>query len=244
MPVSRIWRMRRKSSSTSCAGSAAVGSSRIDDPAAFLPPGDGAHDGDGGALRRRRVRERLVRVEGESEAREQLRGDLRLAAPVDPAEGSPLEPDDESDVVGRSEFRNDPELLVDEAQALALGILRVSELELLAVDPDLRARIGGVHAGERLDERRLAAAVVAEQRVHAPGGDFEVDVPDRAHPGKVFDRPRTRSAICGCSPLLADIAPSLPLGFLHKHGPLARVPLDGGLHSSPSLMPRHYQRVR
>ena len=49
----------------------------------------------------------------------------------------------------------------------------------LAVDQDL-ALAGLVHAGQDLDQRRLAGAIVAEQAMHLAGIDLDVDVLQRA----------------------------------------------------------------
>ena len=46
------------------------------------------------------------------------------------------------------------------------------------------AAVGGVHAGDDLDQRRLAGAVLAEERVHLAGEDVEVDVLEHADAGE------------------------------------------------------------
>ena len=43
------------------------------------------------------------------------------------------------------------------------------------------AAVGRLHAGDRLDQRRLARAVVAEQADDLAGADLEVDVLQRLH---------------------------------------------------------------
>ena len=48
----------------------------------------------------------------------------------------------------------------------------------LAVDRDL-ARVGGLHAGDRLDQRRLAGAVVADEGDDLAGIELEVGVDER-----------------------------------------------------------------
>ena len=55
--------------------------------------------------------------------------------------------------------------LVDRLDAVAACVAGRADLDLLAVDEDLAA-VGVVGAGEHLDQRRLAGAVVAEQADH------------------------------------------------------------------------------
>ena len=54
---------------------------------------------------------------------------------------------------------------------------------VLAVQAD-GAGVGLVEAGDDLDQRRLAGAVLAEQRMHLAGADVEADPVQRAHAGK------------------------------------------------------------
>ena len=53
-------------------------------------------------------------------------------------------------------------------------------LDRLALEEDLAA-VGGMRAGDALDERRLARAVVADERHHLAAADLEVDVGERLH---------------------------------------------------------------
>ena len=55
-----------------------------------------------------------------------------------------------------------------------------SDLTGCAGDADL-ALVGGIDAGEHLDQRRLAGAVVAEQPEHLAGGEVDVDLLDGVH---------------------------------------------------------------
>jgi len=54
------------------------------------------------------------------------------------------------------------------------------DVHLLALEQD-PAAVGGVGAGDALDEGRLAGAVVADKRHHLAGTDLEVDVVQRLH---------------------------------------------------------------
>ena len=69
------------------------------------------------------------------------------------------------------------------------------KLDLAAVDPD-RARVRPVDAGDDLDQRRLAGAVLAQKRMHLAGMDVEADIVQRPHAGKrlaqAFDRQHRR----------------------------------------------------
>ena len=53
------------------------------------------------------------------------------------------------------------------------------------VDEDL-ALVGLVRAGEDLDQRGLAGAVLAEQAVHLAGADLEVDAVERSGAGELL----------------------------------------------------------
>ena len=46
--------------------------------------------------------------------------------------------------------------------------------------------VGSVHAGERLDERRLARAVLAEHAVDLAGPNVQVDAAQRLHAGEAL----------------------------------------------------------
>ena len=68
----------------------------------------------------------------------------------------------EEDVGRRVDVVGQRERLVDALDVECLGVARVADHLRLAVDQDL-AGVGGVRAGERADERRLAGAVAADQ---------------------------------------------------------------------------------
>ena len=85
-----------------------------------------------------------------------------------------------------------------------------------AVEADL-AGIGGVDAGEDLDQRRLAGAVLAEQRMHLAAPDVEVDVVERQRAGEALgqaaDMARSGGCACrgaGCSSIASAMARSRP----------------------------------
>ncbi len=72
-------------------------------------------------------------------------------------------------------FAAEVDLLVHGADPCRLGLRRVVDLERLAAEEDL-AGVDAVDAGQRLDQRRLAGAVLAEQGVHLAGEQPERDV--------------------------------------------------------------------
>jgi hypothetical protein len=77
------------------------------------------------------------------------------------------------------------ELLVDHSDTGGDGVGRVVEKHVLPVDTEM-AGAGRMRAAERFEQRALARAVFAEQRVHAAGADGKAHVLQRAHPGIRF----------------------------------------------------------
>ena len=86
-------------------------------------------------------------------------------------------------VLGDGQLREQQQLLEDRGDAAALGVMRVREANDIAVQAD-GALVGLVEAGDDLDQRRLAGAVLAEQGMHLAGADIEADPVQRAHAGK------------------------------------------------------------
>ena len=67
------------------------------------------------------------------------------------------------------------EILIDDLDAKLGGVLRPVDAHRLVFEVDL-ALIDGMDPGDTLDQRRLAGAVVADERHHLAGADLEVDV--------------------------------------------------------------------
>ena len=111
------------------------------------------------------------RVERHPEETEQLGGAGAQGAPVDQPEPTRLAAD--QDVRRDVHLREQRQLLRHTGDAELLGAVRCQGAELLAAHLDA-ADVGGDHAGEDLDERRLAGAVLAEQGEHLAGADREV----------------------------------------------------------------------
>ena len=104
-----------------------------------------------------------VRVEPDAELLEQLGGLAPHPSPVDSSEA--LERlDADEDVLGDAQVGEERRLLEDDRDAGGLRLLGVVEDRLLAVDQE-SAGVGAVHAGEDLDERGLAGAVLADEAV-------------------------------------------------------------------------------
>ena len=82
------------------------------------------------------------------------------AAPVEQAVAAVFAA--EKDVLGHRAERNEVDFLVDGADAPTLGVLRRREVDGLAAEDD-RARVAAIGAGQHLDHRRLAGAVLADE---------------------------------------------------------------------------------
>ena len=65
------------------------------------------------------------------------------------------------DILGRSQFRNQVQFLVNDRDAGALGVLNAREANRRALDPDL-AVVVDVDAGQDLHQGRFACAVLAQ----------------------------------------------------------------------------------
>ena len=94
----------------------------------------------------------------------------------------------EHDVLGDRHHRDQHEVLVHHADAVLDRGLRRAELGRLAVDQDL-ALVRPVEAVEDVHQRRLAGAVLAEQRVHLALAQVEVDAVVRDDAGEALRDP-------------------------------------------------------
>ena len=81
----------------------------------------------------------------------------------------------QAEVVRDAHALDQPEVLMHEAQAGGPSSGRGAEREGLPGDLGFGAGVGLVVAGEDLDESRLAAAVLSDQRVDLARGDLEID---------------------------------------------------------------------
>ena len=83
--------------------------------------------------------------------------------PVDAATGAERLAAHE-DVLGDRQVGEERRLLVDDRDARGLGLRGRAEVDRLAVEQQLAA-VAAVHAGDDLDQRRLAGAVLADEGV-------------------------------------------------------------------------------
>ena len=84
----------------------------------------------------------------------------------------------EEEVAVDRQHRDDRQVLVDGGNAAIEGVARRAEGDRLAVQADFSG-VGREHAGEDLDQRRLAGAVVAEQAGHLAGVHGQRDARQR-----------------------------------------------------------------
>jgi hypothetical protein len=92
----------------------------------------------------------------------------------------------QEDVLGDVAVRQQVELLVDDADARALGLERMRERHLLAEELDL-ALVGRVGAAQDFHERRLAGAVLADQGVDLAYLAGEVDAGEGGDGAEALD---------------------------------------------------------
>ena len=177
---------------------------------ALAPP---AHHGEHslGQVRRQGggdlVEEQQLRVErqgaGEVEhAQERQRHVAHLLAEVEavevhlgevPAHGADVGAG-EAQVLGDGEIADHRRVLEHRGESAATGVAGTAQGGRLAVDAD-RAGVGAQHAGEDLDERRLAGAVGAEQGVDLAGGDRRGRRRARRRPCRTSWRRRPSAAV-------------------------------------------------
>ena len=133
------------------------------------------------------VGDQRVGVDLELEARREL---------ADPVRGRGLVEQDpgarrlvrEHDVLGDGHHRDQHEVLVHHPDPAVDRVLRRLERDRLAVQQDL-ALVGLVEPVEDVHQRRLAGAVLAEQRVHLAAPQVEIDVVVRDDPRKPLRDP-------------------------------------------------------
>ena len=118
--------------------------------------------------------DRGARVDGELEGLRQV-ANAPLGSGLVEEDAFAPRLDAEHDVLGHGHDRNEHEVLMDHADPGFDRVLGGRELGALALEQDL-ARVGLVQAVEDVHQRRLAGAVLAEQRVHFAARQLEVDV--------------------------------------------------------------------
>ena len=112
-------------------------------------------------------------IDVEAERPRQLAHALARGVVVEKALVARLDP--EHDVLGDRHHRDEHEVLVHHADPALDRVLRRAEGDALAVEEDL-ALVGLREPVEDVHQRRLAGAVLAEQRVHLAAAEVEIDV--------------------------------------------------------------------
>ena len=126
-----------------------MGSSSTSTPPPESQPCSAAGDGDDRALDRRGLGQRLGDVEVDGERSDEPAGHAGLLLPPDASEAGAGEPAVQGQVVDRVQLEDEPQVLVDEAQAGGVAVPSVPELadlHGLAVEDDLGAGVGVVVA--------------------------------------------------------------------------------------------------
>ena len=94
----------------------------------------------------------------------------------------------EEHVLGRGQIVAERQILVDDLDALGARVDRLVEVLDRALEPDLALARRKV-AGDDLDQRRLAGAVVAHQPQHLAGLEVELDALERLDRAEVLGDP-------------------------------------------------------
>ena len=129
-----------------------------------------------GALTHREASDRHANIDVVAEGHE---GFVRRRALLLPADGLRDAGDvalTDREVVDDVEVADESEILVHEAKADRFTRGRIGEREFLAIDGHLGAGLWFVEPGEDLDEGRLAAAVLPDQRAHLARRDVNAHV--------------------------------------------------------------------
>ncbi len=129
-------------------------------------------------VRDREVADRAPRVDVEPEPVEEVARAAVHAGPGDDGGQLPHE-----DVLGHRKIGGERRLLVDDRDAARCRDPRVVALLRLAADQDL-AGVARDLAGQDAHQRRLAGAILAEQRMDLAGLDVEVDGLQGPHPSE------------------------------------------------------------
>ena len=138
-------------------------------------------------LGRRKRRNRRIGIEIAAHDRERLGGGVLDSRPRYEADPRPRIAGLNRDVLGDRHPLDEPQILVDEGdrQRIRSGADRLSGIEDLA-------GVGFVHPRQDFDQRRLAGAVLSQERVDLAATDVEVDMIERKRPGEALDKPGHR----------------------------------------------------
>ena len=120
------------------------------------------------------LRGQRARIDVDLELAQDLAGPAMHVAPMHEHAAAAVH----EDVLRDAEVGEHQRLLVDARDAERLGVSRVAQLHGATIDVD-GARIGSVQAGDDLDQRRLAGAVLPDQGVHLAGMEVDRDPSQR-----------------------------------------------------------------
>ena len=139
---------------------------------------EGGGDPDQHPIADRQFRDDRLRVDMLDAQRGKRRMSARVERPpIDKPEAARIDAA-EKDVLGHAEAWDDVQFLMDEPEAAPMRLLRAAERSFRAFDPDLAA-VRGDRAGEDLDQRALAGAVLAHKGERLSGRELERSVPQR-----------------------------------------------------------------
>ena len=132
----------------------------------------------------RKLGDRLIDVDLDADGFEPGAGRTPHRRPVENARARELPPEEQ--VGGDVEARHEVELLEDGGDARRLRGARVGEAHGHAVDPHF-AGVGFDDPGKNVHQRRLARAVLPEQRMNFSRAQIEVHAPERLDAAKALD---------------------------------------------------------
>ena len=152
-------------------------------------------DRDERALGGRQGRDRGVGIEIAAHDRERLGGGAFHSRPRYEAGPRPRIAGLNRDVLGDRHPLDEPQILMDEGDRQRIR----SRTDRLSGKEDV-AGVGLVDPRQDFDQRRLARAVLSQERVDFSATDVEVDMIERKRPGEALDEPghreqRRRSAV-------------------------------------------------
>ncbi len=133
------------------------------------------------------IAERCADVDGEPEAAQESG-----CVPAHDAVAHQPEPrrlSAKEQVFGNVEIGKEIDLLIDGGNARFHCLLGIARHDFHAIEPD-GAGIALNDPGDSLDQRRLAGAVLAQQRVDLAGTQLKIDTVKRALPQKTFGQAR------------------------------------------------------
>jgi hypothetical protein len=125
--------------------------------------------------------ERPLDVDVDAEPLEALPCQFARRAPRNQAEPTRLAT--QRQILRNRHGRDEIDFLIDRADAERAGFARAADLDLAAIETD-HALVARERAGHDLDQRRLARAILAHERMDFAGLDAEIDAVQRPNAGE------------------------------------------------------------